>query len=260
MCWNVERRNMRKGIVVSIVLILAIAGSMFGLTSNRAFAAALDWKPTALTTTGCNSGNIGFTTVVSGYTGGPDHFRTTVDAGGLRYMDEDAGIPGSGNATYGWHLYASNSGGPTTGTWPIPDNTPITVHFMLINGSGGPTLTNHTVVLDKCNGGRVVSGIGVSTSGGSTSSVNGPDMVNLSGAVVGTFVTSTPVYFMPQAGAAGSEMIDAGKTAYVFGVDSSKQFYEVELGGAFFWVPVKTMGPDYDNVWHGMPLPTNVVQ
>jgi hypothetical protein len=53
--------------------------------------------------------------------------------------------------------------------------------------------------------------------------------------------------------------MEAGKTAYVYGVDASGGFYKVMLSGQFFWVPVNTMGPNFDSVWNGRPLPTNVV-
>lgn len=90
--------------------------------------------------------------------------------------------------------------------------------------------------------------------------VPGPDLVNLpSGSVVGAFVTSTPAYFAPQAGAATSTVLDAGKTLWVLGVDASGQFYKVVLAGKYFWVPVRSMGPNYDEVWQGTPLPTTVV-
>jgi hypothetical protein len=88
----------------------------------------------------------------------------------------------------------------------------------------------------------------------------GPDMVPIpSTAVVGAFVATTPIYFAPQADAATTILMEAGKTAWVYGVDASGGFYKVMLAGKFFWVPVKTMGPNYDAVWNGKPLPTDVV-
>jgi hypothetical protein len=89
----------------------------------------------------------------------------------------------------------------------------------------------------------------------------GPDLVNLpSGSVVGAFVTTTPAYFAPQAGAATDTVLEAGKTLWVLGVDASGQFYKVVMAGKYFWVPVNTLGPNYDEVWNGTPLPTNTVE
>ena len=114
------------------------------------------WRVISLNTTGCNSGNIGFTTEVSGIATFPTtlHFHTLVDSGGLRYMDEDAGTPDS-NGTYGWHLYDSNSGGPTTATFPIPPGQPITVTFDLMDGPGGPVVSHEVIVLTQCDGGVI---------------------------------------------------------------------------------------------------------
>jgi hypothetical protein len=89
----------------------------------------------------------------------------------------------------------------------------------------------------------------------------GPDMVYIPPtAVVGAFVVTTPIYFAPQADAATTTLMEAGKTVYVYGVDASGKFYKVMLAGKFFWVPVSTMGPNYDAVWQGRPLPTDVVK
>jgi len=118
----------------------------------------LSWGPTSMDSVGCENTEIGFTTVLSGYTGGPERFRTIVDAGGLRYMDEDAGQPSGGDGTYTWSLYNSSTGGPTTATFPIPPNIPVTVNFLLIDGVGGPTVTQQTVVISQCNGGVILGG------------------------------------------------------------------------------------------------------
>jgi hypothetical protein len=72
-------------------------------------------------------------------------------------------------------------------------------------------------------------------------------------------VTTTPAYFAPSANAVTPITIAAGKTLWVLGVDSSGDFYKVVMAGRYFWVPVDTMGPNFDNVWQGRPLPTNVI-
>jgi hypothetical protein len=144
----------KRGLTVLSAVLIALLFSTVSVTN----AAGPSWTVVSLNTTGCNAGNIGFTTRVSGITSFPTtlHFRTIVDAGGIRYMDEDAGTPGA-NGDYGWHLYYSNSGGPATNAWPIPNDTPITVQFLLINGAGGPTVTSQVITLSKCNGGTIVA-------------------------------------------------------------------------------------------------------
>jgi len=90
--------------------------------------------------------------------------------------------------------------------------------------------------------------------------VPGPDLVPIpTAAVVGAFVVNTPIYWAPRADAATTTVMVAGKTAWVYGVDASGAYYKVMLSGKFFWVPVSTMGPNYDAVWQGRPLPTGVV-
>lgn len=89
----------------------------------------------------------------------------------------------------------------------------------------------------------------------------GPDMVPIPAtAVVGSFVQTTAIYFEPSANAATNLVMEAGKTAWVYGMDASGGYYKVMLSGQFFWVPVSTMGPNYDEVWNGKPLPTEVVE
>jgi len=55
-------------------------------------------------------------------------------------------------------------------------------------------------------------------------------------------------------------VLPAGKTAWVLGQDASGQFYKIVWTCTMLWVPVSTMGPNFDAVWNGAPLPTNVVQ
>jgi|GEM_PF-4058279 len=114
------------------------------------------WHVHSLYSVGCDASAIGFVTSLTGYQGGPERFRTTVDAGGVRYMDEDAGTPGSGNGTYYWNLYDSGSGGPVGANFPLPPDTPIRVGFHLIQGSYGPDLFLREVVIAQCNGGSIV--------------------------------------------------------------------------------------------------------
>ncbi|MBI5958452.1 MAG: hypothetical protein HY866_06955 [Chloroflexi bacterium] len=81
-------------------------------------------------------------------------------------------------------------------------------------------------------------------------------------AVVGTFVSDTKLYWgasMISATDATVPTISAGKTAWVLGMDKSGSFYRIIWQCQSLWVPVNTMGPNNDNVWHGKALPTNVV-
>lgn len=87
----------------------------------------------------------------------------------------------------------------------------------------------------------------------------GPDMVEIpSQAVVGTFVVATSLSGTP-GGVPSEFQMQPGQTLWVFGVDSTGMYYKVLLSGQSFWVPVSSMGPNFDEVWNGAPLPTTVV-
>ena len=90
----------------------------------------------------------------------------------------------------------------------------------------------------------------------------GPDMVPIpETAVGGAFTQTTPIYHSPSMDAVVPDVVvEAGKTIWVYGLDESGGFYKVMLAGNFFWVPVETLGPNYDDVWQGTPLPTVVVE
>ena len=77
--------------------------------------------------------------------------------------------------------------------------------------------------------------------------------------VVGTFTQTTPVYWQPSADSASNVVLEAGKSYWVLGVDASGGYYRIVIGCSLVWVPVGAIGPNYDDVWGGRPLPTNVV-
>jgi hypothetical protein len=77
--------------------------------------------------------------------------------------------------------------------------------------------------------------------------------------VVGQFVSTTNAYWAP--GKVSSDVvIEAGKTAWVLGMDESGEYYKIVWACSTLWVPVETLGPNYDDVWQGTPLPTVVVE
>ena len=89
----------------------------------------------------------------------------------------------------------------------------------------------------------------------------GPDMVPLPPqAVVGAVKTDTATYWAPSADAVTGTTLSAGKTVWVLGVDASGQYYKIVLAGKYLWVPKAALGPNYDAVWGGTPLPTTVVE
>ncbi len=79
-------------------------------------------------------------------------------------------------------------------------------------------------------------------------------------AVGGAFVADAPVYWKPGELTSPLVTIPAGNTAWVLGQDASGQYYKIIWVCDLVWVPKATMGPNYDAVWNGAPLPTGVVQ
>ncbi|MBP8974695.1 MAG: hypothetical protein KBH93_12545 [Anaerolineae bacterium] len=79
-------------------------------------------------------------------------------------------------------------------------------------------------------------------------------------AVGGTFVADAPVYWAPGELTSPLVTITAGNSARVIGLDSTGEYYQIIWVCDFVWVPRATLGPNYDAVWNGAPLPTAVVE
>jgi len=157
-------------------------------------------------------------------------------------------------ATYG--IYVSADGGGVNYT----DGSAVysTAEMQLSAGIGvGGLFGSDGTYAPRIWNGTVYYNVGA----GPAPAVPGPDMVAIpSGAVVGMFLVDTPIYWAPQSDAATSTVMQASKTAWVYGVDASGAYYKVMLAGKFFWVPLGTMGPNPDAVWHNTPLPTGIVK
>lgn len=79
-------------------------------------------------------------------------------------------------------------------------------------------------------------------------------------AVGGTFVADAPAYWEPGELTSPLVTIPAGNSARVIGLDATGQYYKIIWACNFVWVPKATLGPNYDAVWNGTPLPTAVVE
>ncbi len=85
------------------------------------------------------------------------------------------------------------------------------------------------------------------------------------GSVVGSFLSDTPLYWSPNWGDASTQYSIGAtaaqpKTAWVIGQDETESFYKIIWVCQYLWVPKSTMGPNYDAVWQGAPLPTGIVE
>lgn len=79
-------------------------------------------------------------------------------------------------------------------------------------------------------------------------------------AVVGHFNWNSELYWAPGYAISPMIYVEAGNTYYVAGQDESEQFYKVLISCEWVWVRKDTVGPNYDEVWNGAPLPTTIVE
>jgi hypothetical protein len=79
-------------------------------------------------------------------------------------------------------------------------------------------------------------------------------------AAVGAFVADTDVFWGPDTDATTGITMPAGKTAWVLGMDASGGFYKFVWSCTYLWAPVGALGPNFDDVWNGTPLPATVVE
>ncbi|HVU10408.1 MAG TPA: hypothetical protein VHD90_03980 [Phototrophicaceae bacterium] len=79
------------------------------------------------------------------------------------------------------------------------------------------------------------------------------------GSVVGRFTSDAVLEWAPGKDTQPNAVVPSGEAAWVVGVDATGAYYKIIWACTYRWVPVGTMGPNYDDVWRGEPLPTNVV-
>ncbi len=149
--------------------------------------------------------------------------------------------PGIGTSVYSGEFY-----GADLGTGMFEGAVGVTVDFdyvVLFSPSG-------CLAIDSLNS------VGVSMA---VAPGPGPDMIPLpTHAVVGAIINPTDAMWAPMEGASTGIVLQPGMTLWVLGQDESGAYYEVALSGITLWVKVGDMGPNYDEVWGGHPLPTVV--
>lgn len=140
-------------------------------------AAAPSWDILGVASTGCNSGDFQFNIDMQLHVSGLFP-HTIVDVGGARYMNEQFEDPSTSRGGT-WGLFDVDQGGiegPTTGTWPIPADTPVSIAFIIRESFDGPILFQRDLVLDSCNNGVILS----DSVAGSSPSIPVPSMGNIS--------------------------------------------------------------------------------
>lgn len=137
--------------------------------------------------------------------------------------------------------------------YTVPAHTPVTLTvttYNLPNYAGGVSYVD-SMTWDCTTGLEVVA---------TPAAVPGCDLLALpTGSVVGAFVADAPAYSAPGVLVTPAATFTAGKTAWVLGQDASGQYYKIAWSCNYLWVPKASMGPNFDKVWNGAPLPTQVV-
>ncbi len=75
-------------------------------------------------------------------------------------------------------------------------------------------------------------------------------------AAVGTLIGNADAYWKPGQLTDPLVTLPPGKSFWVLGMSHDGQYYEIYVECQKVWVRAETMGPNYDTVWNGHPLPT----
>ena len=78
-------------------------------------------------------------------------------------------------------------------------------------------------------------------------------------AVVGAFTAQADLCWAPGEKLYPPLALEAGQSVWVLGEDESGLYKQIQLSCQFLWVETSVIGPNYDAVWNGAPLPTDVV-
>lgn len=127
-------------------------------------------------------------------------------------------------------LYDAFEFSPHSVTVEIPADANVFVFFG-VYGDGDAT---YSVTTDNCGGGV---------------NVNYPE-----GIVQGRFTTDALLYWEPGKLLDPELTIVAGKHVYAGGLDASGLYRQVLIVCDWLWVPVGTIGPNFDYPWNGTPL------
>ncbi|NDJ75335.1 MAG: hypothetical protein GYB65_03670 [Chloroflexi bacterium] len=89
----------------------------------------------------------------------------------------------------------------------------------------------------------------------------GEDMVPIPSYAVGGQINYTAdVYWGPSEAQITKPLVvlEPGTTVWVLGPDETGEYYRILFAGDYLWVKSGTLGPNFDEVWQGTPLPSNV--
>lgn len=232
-------------LIAALILSAVIWGALAGHTVR---AAGERWIITGRLSSGCNSGDTFFSQRFEGLVPGQTYYADTIvkDLAGIVYMDEYFSSIAPGAFDDDWGVFDENDRGLQTGSFPLPAGTPLIMTVTLRDAS--EQVLTSTSVQFTCDG----ADFGVV-------SIPGCDqyLPITATSVVGSFVSDTPLYWKPGELTNPLITIPAGKTAWVLGTDASGTYYKIVWACSQVYVPVGSMGPNFDAVWNGRVLPTS---
>lgn len=235
--------------LVSLMILAALVLVLVGIVPGTpARAAGEQWLVKGRISSGCFSGQTYFEVEFRNLTPGATYYADTIvkDLAGVVYMDEYFSDAAPGSFDNDWGVFDENDRGLQTGSFPLPAGKVLVMIVTLRDSHQQPLWS--TTVHFTCDG----DDFGVA-------SIPGCDqfMPISASSVVGTFVLNAPLYWAPGELVQPYTEIPAGKTAWVLGVDATGQYYRIVWVCNVLYVPRYTMGPNFDSVWTGKPLPTS---
>jgi hypothetical protein len=117
------------------------------------------WTWSGVNSFGCNDSDISLGAASSGFTNPPYFQHTIVRSGGLTYMNQVGSFVNTNASGLGWGIFADSTGGPTTGTFPIPAGQQVDIMMLLEQPAGAPIFPlapRALISLDGCDTGNIV--------------------------------------------------------------------------------------------------------
>ncbi len=240
---------MNSKIRMLLIVALTLSAIIWGaVPDHRARAAGEEWVVTGRLSSGCNNGDTFFQVEFRNLTAGQIYYADTIvkDMAGIVYMDEYFSAVAPGPFDNDWGVFDESDRGLQTGSFPLPAGVELIMTITLRDASE-QVLSTYSVEFTCDGGGFQVYG------------VPGCDqfLPISASSVVGSFVADTPLYWAPGELTNPLITIPAGKTAWVLGTDASRQYYKIIWACSQVYVPVGSMGPNFDAVWNGRALPTS---
>ena len=248
------------------VAVVAVMLAAITLTPDLTSSAGEQWLFTDVIDTGCTAATFRFEVAFVGLNASNTYtVHTIVNIGADVYTDElVAGVPGNSSIfDTDWYMVDTNQGGTQTMNYPLPADTVATMISTLINDQDNWTW--QTVANFVCNTGAWCLGVDCTP----TIDSNDENEVEVAGcdvyvnrpadSVVGTFVDWADLYWMPGEKLYPPLTMQPGQSVWVLGQDEYGMYKKIQLSCQFLWVEADVIGPNYDSVWQGAPLPTSIV-